>query len=360
MSSLLIAFLTSFFVTILIIRSQHLHLSFSADHNLIGPQKFHQLVVPRVGGIGIFLGASIALTVRFQFQDIATDKIILIACSLPVFLIGLLEDCTKKIGVRMRLIFTALSAFLACYYLNIQITRLDIPGIDLALSLSPVAMLFSIFAITGLSNAYNIIDGFNGLSSMVGMITLIAIGYIGHTLQDSLIMYLSFSMVAAILGFFIWNYPKGLIFLGDGGAYFMGFWIAILSILTVTRHANVSPWFALLINAYPIWETLFSIYRRIFHQGKSVGHPDGIHLHSLLFRRVLNRSVIKNESDWFNANARTSPYLWMLSSLAVISAVLFWESTPILIGAFILFAITYVWLYKKIVCFQTPNWMHIK
>ena len=153
MTTLLVAFFVSFFVTILIIRSQHLHLSFSADHNLIGPQKFHLLVVPRVGGIGIFLGVSIALMVRSQLQDITTDKKILIACSLPVFLIGLLEDCTKKIGVRMRLIFTALSAFLACYYLNIQITRLDIPGIDLALSLSPVAMLFSIFAITGLSNA---------------------------------------------------------------------------------------------------------------------------------------------------------------------------------------------------------------
>jgi UDP-N-acetylmuramyl pentapeptide phosphotransferase/UDP-N-acetylglucosamine-1-phosphate transferase len=194
---------------------------------------------------------------------------------------------------------------------------------------------------------------------MVGIISLLGLGYIGLKLNDPLIFYLSFMMASAILGFFIWNYPRGLIFLGDGGAYLIGFWIAITSVLTVCRHEEVSPWFALVLNAYPILETLFTIYRRKFHQGKGLAHPDGTHFHSLIFRRVLNRASIRNENDWFSANAKTSPYLWVLTSAAVIPAVLFYNSTVTLLAFLLLFVINYVWLYKKIVTFRTPKWMQL-
>jgi len=113
----------------------------------------------------------------------------------------------------------------------------------------------------------------------------------------------------------------------------------------------------LLLNAYPILETVFTIYRRKFHQGKNPGHPDGMHFHSLIFRRILNKTHINNESDWFSANAKTSPYLWVLTSLAVIPAILYYDSTAILIGFFLIFIISYVWLYKRVVTFRTPKWM---
>ncbi|SNX29622.1 UDP-N-acetylmuramyl pentapeptide phosphotransferase/UDP-N-acetylglucosamine-1-phosphate transferase [Polynucleobacter meluiroseus] len=358
MTSLLVSFLVSFFITIFIIRSQQFHGRFSSDLDLDGPQKFHKTAVPRIGGLGIAIGLTAAVFIHYKSPALNSQDLILLLCTAPVFVIGLIEDFTKKIGVRTRLIFTAIGAALVVYFLHTEITRLDIPGVDILLSISPIAMLFTVFAMTGLTNAYNIIDGFNGLSSMVGMITLLALGYVSITVGDPLITYLSFSMVAAILGFFIWNYPRGLIFLGDGGAYLIGFWIAALSVMIVARHDMISPWFALLINAYPIWETIFTIYRRKFHQGKNPGHPDGIHFHSLIFRRILNNSAIQTENDFFTANARTSPYLWVLTSLAVIPAVKWWESTPILIGCFIIFASFYVWLYTKIVKFQTPEWMH--
>ena len=221
-----------------------------------------------------------------------------------------------------------------------------------------ISIVFTVFAITGLANAYNIIDGFNGLSSMVGIISLLALAYIGFKFNDPFIFNLSLTMAAAILGFFILNYPRGLIFLGDGGAYLIGFWIATLSVLLVARHPEISPWFALMLNAYPIMETLFTIYRRRFHQGKSPGHPDGIHLHSLIFRRILNKQKIENELDWFSANSKTAPYLWIMSSLATIPAIFFYTDTPILIGLFALFTITYIWLYKLMVTFKTPKWLH--
>jgi UDP-N-acetylmuramyl pentapeptide phosphotransferase/UDP-N-acetylglucosamine-1-phosphate transferase len=219
-----------------------------------------------------------------------------------------------------------------------------------------LGILFTIVAITGLANAYNIIDGFNGLSSMVGTITLLAITYLGYLLGDTTIIFLSLVMAGAILGFFIWNYPQGLIFLGDGGAYLIGFWIASLSIWLCARHPEVSPWFALLINGYPIMETLFTIYRRRIHQRKSPGTPDGIHFHTLIYRRILQAKYFDSV---LSANARTAPYLWILAGLSITPAVLWWQSTPILIGACALFMISYVWLYTRIVQFKTPNWMHL-
>lgn len=359
MIGLLIAFFISFGTTIIIIRTQHLHAKISGDIDFNGPQKFHKNAVPRIGGLSIGIAIFSSTIWHFQNNLGGIEGLYMLLSAIPVFGIGLTEDLTKKVSVRTRLIFTAIGALIAIHLMALDINRLDIPGIDYLIAIPFISIAFTTFAVTGLANAYNIIDGFNGLSSMIGIITLVALGYIGIQLNDALLVFLSFSMVSAILGFFVWNYPRGLIFLGDGGAYLAGFWVAILSIYAVSRHSEISPWFAVMANAYPILETLFTIYRRRFHQNKSPGHPDGIHLHSLIFRRILNTSHVKNELELFSANAKTSPYLWVLSSLAVIPAILFWNSTPILMCFFLIFVLSYIRLYKKIVAFKTPNWMRV-
>ena len=358
MISLLAAFFASFIATLLIIRFKDLHGQFSGDHDLTGPQKFHAESVPRIGGISIAIGLLSATLINLQSSIAEPLKIILLLCAIPTFTIGLTEDITKKIGVKTRLLLTAFGAVLVVNLLGVSINRLDIWGIDYLLAIPLVAIVFTVFAITGLANAYNIIDGFNGLSSMVGIITLLGLAYMGLLLQDTAILSLSLIMVGAILGFFIWNYPRGLIFLGDGGAYLIGFWIATLSVLLIARHPSISPWFALLINAYPILETLFTIYRRKIHQGKSPGLPDGIHFHTLIYRRILNPATVKNKFDLLNANARTAPYLWLLSTLAVVPAIMWWQSTPTLIAFTSLFTLSYIWLYTNIVRFKTPKWLH--
>ena len=355
MLGLLVAFFSSFITTLLIIRFKHLHSHLSADFDLSGPQKFHKKSTPRIGGVAIAVGLFLAVLLRLKNLPEFTLEVILLICAIPTFAIGLTEDLTKIISVRIRLIFTSCSAALMVLYLNVYIVKLDIPFVDYLFTLSFVGVIFTIFAITGMANAYNIIDGFNGLSSMVGIITLLAIAYVAIVLIDPMITYLALVMVGAILGFFIWNYPRGLIFLGDGGAYLIGFWVAALSILLVCRHQQISPWFALLINGYPIFETLFTIYRRKVHQGKNLGSPDGIHFHSLIYRRILMNHY--RDQDILSANARTAPYLWLLTCMCIVPAILWWQSTPILIGASILFMISYIWLYARIVKFRTPQWL---
>jgi len=358
MSSILAAFFSSFIATLLIIRFKNLHGSLSGDSDFSSPQKFHKAIVPRIGGISIAIGLFTSILLRAKNSPNSSFELTLLICTFPTFAIGLTEDLTKKISIRMRLFFTMISAALMVYFFQAHINKLDIPYLDYIFTLPFVSAAFAIFAITGLANAYNIIDGFNGLSSMVGIITLLAIAYLGYILADPTIIYLSLVMAGAILGFFIWNYPRGLIFLGDGGAYLIGLWIATLSILLTSRHPEVSPWFALLINGYPILETLFTIYRRKIHQGKSAGQPDGIHFHTLIYRRILSSRHL-NE-DWLSANARTAPYLWIFAGMSIAPAILWWQSTPTLIAACLLFVISYLWIYSRIVKFKTPFWMRMK
>lgn len=358
MNATIAAFFVSLISCLLIIRYQHLHTHLTGDSKLSEPQKFHNKVVPRIGGVAIFLGLLAAAMIRW-LQDASADISLftLLICSLPAILIGLTEDTTKCISVRTRLFASATSALLAGYFLNAWIYRIDVIGIDSVLATPAVSILFTCVAITGLVNAYNIIDGFNGLASMVAIIALIAITYVAFRIGDTAVAIASLTMAGALAGFFIWNYPRGIIFLGDGGAYLIGFWIAAVSILLVSRNSQVSPWFAVLVNCYPIFETLFSIWRKKIHQGKSPGQADAVHFHSLIYRRVIRWAHIPGiDGDQHHANARTSPYLWFLSSLAVLPAILWWEYTWILQLSILWFAISYVYLYIMIVKFKTPSW----
>ncbi len=359
MEFLIFAFFLSLLITMFLIRYQHLHEKISSDHDLSGPQKFHAFAVPRIGGISIFLSLLVTgLIIHFFLSlDRGYLALQLIACSLPAFLIGLLEDITKKIGIKTRLFATAISASFIGYLLNAWVVSIQVPGIDWLLGIGAISVIFTIIGITGLANAYNIIDGFNGLASMVGMISVLAIGYVAFKANDPVLSSTCLIVIGAIGGFFIWNYPKGLIFLGDGGAYLIGFLIACLSILLVQRNPSVSPWFALLVNAYPIFETLFTIWRRKVHQGKNPGLPDGAHFHSLIYRRIIRWAEVHETKDTvsYAKNAKTSPYLWLLSSLAVFPAIIWWQTTWVLQCFALLFCVSYVWVYNAVVKFKTPS-----
>lgn len=363
---LISAFLCSLIASLLIIRYQNVHKHITGDTVLSGPQKFHLSSVPRIGGLSIYIALCLASVVRFIQEPISGSLLLLItACGSIAFLVGFAEDISKRVGIIARLLGTAISGGVASCLLDAWISHISLWGIDALLAIPAISVLFTCIAIAGLSNAYNIIDGFNGLASMVGIITLLAIASVAFRVGDIGILIAALMMVGAIGGFFVWNYPRGLIFLGDGGAYLIGFWIGVLSILIVARNEQVSPWFALLVNAYPIFETLFSIWRRKVHQGKNPGMPDGAHFHTLIYRRIMRWALASStEVDAItqstvseNANAKTSPYLWVLSSFAVLPAVLFWQQTAILQGFALLFCVTYVWIYRSIVKFQTPRWL---
>ena len=362
MPTLIIAFVLSLVVTLLVLRYSHLHGRFTADHDLDGVQKFHSVPVPRVGGLGLMVGLLVAFGFRWvQRPEVGQFGLLLLASALPAFGFGFIEDITKRVGVKVRFFATASSAAMAGYFFDAWLTSLQMLGIDDLIGQYPLLSIFvTCFAVAGVANAFNIIDGYNGLSGMVGVIILGGIAYVAFKLNDVEIMIAALAMMGAILGFLVFNYPRGLIFLGDGGAYLIGFWVAELSVLLTARHPEVSKWFPLLLCAYPIFETLFTIYRRVVIHRTHPGMPDAAHLHQMIYKRVVRWAVGSNESaDIVIRNSLTAPFLWVLTAMAVMPAVLFWDNAWALRGFALLFAVTYILLYRRLVQFKTPKWMRV-
>lgn len=358
MFSFIVAFLISFFICLLIIRYKNLHLHITHDPLKEGPQKFHRMPTPRIGGVALFAGVFCASVIFFiQKKEFAELFFKILVCSIPLFIGGLIEDLTKKVSARIRFFLCILSATFVFFLADAKIIRLDIILIDEIIQILPISLLISIIGIAGLTNAVNIIDGFNGLASGVAVIILTGLSYVAFKTNDMFIFFCSAVLISVILGFFLWNYPRGLIFLGDSGAYFIGFFIAVLSILLVKRNPQVSPWFPLILAIYPVWETIFSFYRKKFLRNLSPFNPDGIHFHMLIYKRILKWAIgVEKTSRLLKKNSATSIYLWALTFIGFVPAVLFWENSLILQISVVLWISMYVWLYRKIVRFKTPKY----
>ncbi|MBI5922480.1 MAG: glycosyltransferase family 4 protein [Betaproteobacteria bacterium] len=336
--------IASGFSCYLIIRYDHHHAHLSHDLN-DGPQKVHFVPTPRIGGIGLMLGLLFAGigVVPVQLGFSMEQYIYLILASIPAFLGGLTEDITKRVGVITRLMLTFASSGIAIWLLGASINRMDIPGFDALFNWMPFSVILTVIAVGGVANAVNIIDGFNGLAGGYSVVVLAALSWVAGILDDTFLMTTSLSLIGALIGYLIWNYPKGRIFLGDGGAYLLGFLIAEISVLLVVRHPEVSAWFPLFLLAYPIFETLFTMVRRKIMKGYSVGQPDFLHLHQLIYRRLLGDRIGVDSPEFMTLrNNRVAPYFWLMACCVAIPALLLWRETRWLVAL----AFTYGFLYS--------------
>ncbi len=363
MTSFSIALACSFLVTGLIVRLSRARTLPWDDHQFSGVQKFHAIAVPRVGGLGISVGL-IALTAwaAVTGRGPAADLAWILICGAPAFLAGLAEDFTKRVSAKFRLAATMLSGLLAFFLLGAQLSAVAFPGLDWLMGFTAFSLLFTMVAAGGLANAVNIIDGYNGLTAVVASVILMSLAYVAWQVGDNLIVSVALAGTGALVGFLLWNWPRGLIFLGDGGAYFVGYLIAVLSIMLVARHRGVvSPWYPFLLCIYPVFETFFSIWRKRVVRGASPGVPDGLHLHMLVFRRLVRWAVGRRDAASLTLrNSLTAPYLWLLSSIAALPATLLWRHPPALQAAVAVFCVLYVWLYLRLVRFRSPRWLVLR
>ena len=362
MLPLLVAFAISAFVTLLLVRSAKVHAHRSGDRDFSKPQKFHAVAVPRIGGLGVVIGL-IAAAVSLAWSagaDAARLSFLLLGCAAPAFLSGFVQDFTEAVTPRGRLLATGVSAVLAFFLVGAAIGHTAIPGLDWVVGFTVGSLVLTVFTVTGIANAINIIDGFNGLASMCVMLMLAAIAYVAFQVDDTVLGLLALAGIGAVLGFFLWNFPSGLIFMGDGGAYFLGFLVAELGILLIARNREVSPMFPLLVCIYPVFETLFSVYRRWVLRQQPAHMPDGIHLHSLVYRRVMRWAVgDRSAKALAQRNSRTSPVLWALCMASILPALLFWNNTVMLALMLGVFGISYIGLYWRIVRFRSPRLLRI-
>jgi UDP-N-acetylmuramyl pentapeptide phosphotransferase/UDP-N-acetylglucosamine-1-phosphate transferase len=329
------------------------------DHDLRGIQKNHAYAVPRIGGVGIACAAAVTIAAQPLWAiNPGMNHLLLLLCAVPAFGGGVIEDMTKRVSARTRLLCALASALAACLVLHATLTRVDLPLVDDWLRIMPIGIAFTMLGVAGLTNAVNIIDGFNGLASVITMLIFASIGYVAHSVNDWFVMSMALMMLGAIGGFVLWNFPAPSIFLGDGGAYFIGFIMAELLVLLILRNPGVSAWYAMAVAIYPIFETLFSIYRRRIVRGKPAGEPDGLHLHTLVYRRIVRKGLdAGNLRQRTRRNSRTSVYLWVLSLVSIVPATFCWDSPIALAAATLAFVAAYVMLYVAIVRLKTPRWL---
>lgn len=303
--------------SLLIVATRRWHGPLSLD-SLSGPQKVQRQATPRIGGVAVCAGLCAAAVTAPP--AVRATLAVTAVCGLPAFAVGLAEDLTKKVSARLRMFATLLSGAAFSAATGYAVSSLEVGFADFALAAPWVAVPFTAFAIAGIAHSVNIIDGFNGLSAGGVIIMLAAFGTICLRAGDTELAAVTLIAGAALAGFLLVNFPLGPLIMGDGGAYFVGFLLAAVSVMLPERNPGVSPWTILLVLAYPVLETLYSIVRRTVRKGDGPARADKAHLHHLIYRHL--RRALSETGAARYANPAVGVLLWlaMAAGLVFVSA----------------------------------------
>ncbi|MBI9103531.1 MAG: undecaprenyl/decaprenyl-phosphate alpha-N-acetylglucosaminyl 1-phosphate transferase [Spirochaetales bacterium] len=261
------------------------------------PRKIHDGDIPRLGGMGIFLGFLAGLFVLI-FAGLKTCEtyscpplfqfLVFVFAAGGIHITGLIDDFTDM-RPRNKFIIQILAAVLATasglrfYGLNLIFTNITI-------DIPVISWIITIVWIVGVCNAVNLIDGLDGLSSTVSIIATISFGIIAIATGSWLTAIIAFSLAGGILGFLFYNKPKAKIFMGDSGSLFLGFTLAIMPLIEISSRQPKALIFAITILLIPITDTLFAIARRVARK-QAISSPDREHIHHTLLD--LNFSNVK-------------------------------------------------------------------
>jgi|SRR6185437_1032763 len=341
---------------ILVTAPYHHFITYEYDTTQV--HKFHTEPTPRVGGIALF-GSLLAGLIYSYINGtfIAEGRALILSVSI-IFFIGLAEDIYKNLPASSRLLFLAIGVLIGCYIFHSIpiISNLGLEWFNYLLKLPKIGYIFGLFitliCVIGLTNAYNIIDGYHGLCAITALVNLAGLTFIAYIVHDYDALFIISILSASILGFIIFNYPYGKIFLGDGGAYLVGFIIVVISI-NLTQKYNISPFVVILMAIYPITEVVFSIYRKKFLRKTPATKPDGLHLHMLIYKRC----TIAGSN---NRNAKVMPVMLYFILPPSALSVIFYQNSYICIIFIILFVIFYIICYFKIIKFKTFSFLKYK
>ena len=242
-------------------------------------RKVHTKPIPRLGGLGIFIAFLVGYMI-FGGNSIQMNSILI--GSIIIVLTGIFDDI-KPISAKAKLFGQIFASCVIVFYGNILLNNITVFGLDIYFGIFayPITILF----IVACTNIINLIDGLDGLaggiSSIFYLSTIVICFFQGRFMELEFV--LSLLMLGSTLGFLVHNFHPAKIFAGDSGALFMGFTIAVISLLGFKTTAITSVFIPLMILAVPILDTLFAIIRRLLkHQ--SISTPDKQHLHHQLLK----------------------------------------------------------------------------
>jgi UDP-GlcNAc:undecaprenyl-phosphate GlcNAc-1-phosphate transferase len=248
----------------------------------------HQKATPRLGGLALavaFIGVEALIAVRWPRQWAQTPgQAVVAVSSLAMFGLGFWDDL-KPLGAKWKLLGQVVIA-LSLYFLGVGIEHFRIPFFSITLDLGTWGILLTVLWLVGMTNLINLIDGMDGLAGGICLMLMGLLAYVGHDTGNFAL--LASGMAGALIGFLCFNFPPARIYLGDGGAYFLGFQIGLFAIVNSHKGtvfaALVAPLFVL---ALPILDTMLAIVRRSL-RGLPIFRADRRHLHHHLLEMGLS------------------------------------------------------------------------
>lgn len=284
-------------------------------------QNFHLGQTPRLGGASIIIATTVSAIFFFP-DEFWTGYIFVLICCFPALALAMLEDTGFDVAPVLRLGACFLSSAI---YLKITGDILPTVGIEIFdqfLLWPAIGFVISILFVTAAVQAMNLIDGLNGLCSGIGFLIYICFAIVAQAAENSNLFYISTAGAIAILGFFVVNYPGGSIFLGDSGAYWLGFSLSLFAIHFLREVPDFSAPAMLLIFFWPAFDIFLAIWRRLF-LGRHLFRPDRMHPHHIAVRTLRARLVGAGGRPV--ANSLAASLILLLAAPPMALGVAFWN-----------------------------------
>src|SRR5690625_92945 len=241
-------------------------------------RKIHNGIKPSMGGLAIVIGVFVGYL--YLMPDHAHMNAIIIGACIMV-LTGVLDDIFALKAIYK--LIGQISAALVVVSSGLVIEKVTIPLIGL-IYLDSLGALITVIWIVAVSNAINLIDGLDGLAAGVSAIGLASIFVMALLDYQIVVVYLATILIASSIGFLFYNFPPVILFIGDTGALFLCYSIAILSMLGLFQ--NVAFFIFLIpiiVIAIPLFDTVYAIIRRLVNR-QGIATADKKHLHYQLMK----------------------------------------------------------------------------
>jgi UDP-N-acetylmuramyl pentapeptide phosphotransferase/UDP-N-acetylglucosamine-1-phosphate transferase len=279
------------------------------DDQFKKPQAFHTAPVSTTGGLGLFLAFSILCIYFFASAKTVYLEYFLF-CAL-FFLLGFSDDLKLNIRPKFRLIIMMLLLIFLIIFNKLYILNTGIEFLNRFLEIDIFSLFFISICFLFIINGSNLIDGYNGLLGIHALIILINLCLINYTNGNNDLAFFILSGVLILSIFLKYNFPKAVIFLGDGGSYFLGAFIALSVIKTSIANPSVSPFYFCILLFYLFFEVFFSFIRKVFIERKSPLFPDKKHLHMLIYKSFVKKYKNKVKSNYYVSILINSIFLLM-------------------------------------------------
>jgi UDP-GlcNAc:undecaprenyl-phosphate GlcNAc-1-phosphate transferase len=244
-------------------------------------RKKHAVPISRLGGIPL-MGVCVCVLacVIWKFSANAGEWAVILAGCALMFALGLWDDF-KPLGAKKKLAGQVLIALLV-YLLGLRIEMLSYPVGQFSVDLGWMGFWITLFWLIAVPNIVNLIDGIDGLAAGLGMFLFITLGFVGWSGGQMDVAWASLAMAGVLVGFLCFNFPPAKIFLGDGGAYLIGFAVAAFSLKSSHKGSIAATLFVTVVAlGIPIIDTAYALLRRGL-RGFPLFRADAEHIHHRL------------------------------------------------------------------------------